>query len=119
MAIILTLVRLIPHFLAHRADRAVQIGRVIIISGAPFLFCFQCYGDHRDLHSFPTRRSSDLANSATRTQTENAPTQWRRTAYGQLRTSWALPLRYRQRYTSTAVRRSSRRVHRSTLLFHL
>src|SRR3546814_10994757 len=28
------------------------------------LFCFQCYGDHRDLHvlthSFPTRRSSDL-----------------------------------------------------------
>src|SRR5437667_1111706 len=21
---------------------------------------FQCYGDHRDLHSFPTRRSSDL-----------------------------------------------------------
>src|SRR5688572_11156784 len=25
------------------------------------LFFFQCYGDHRDLHSFPTRRSSDLA----------------------------------------------------------
>src|SRR5699024_12410885 len=30
------------------------------------LFCllyasfFYCYGDHRDLHSFPTRRSSDL-----------------------------------------------------------
>src|SRR5690606_40293090 len=24
-----------------------------------FLF-FYCYGDHRDLHSFPTRRSSDL-----------------------------------------------------------
>src|SRR5262249_60824906 len=24
-------------------------------------FLFQCYGDHRDLHSFPTRRSSDLA----------------------------------------------------------
>src|SRR5690606_39977685 len=23
-------------------------------------FCFDCYGDHRDLHSFPTRRSSDL-----------------------------------------------------------
>src|SRR5947208_14159244 len=21
---------------------------------------FHCYGDHRDLHSFPTRRSSDL-----------------------------------------------------------
>src|SRR5690606_41049297 len=25
-----------------------------------FLFLY-CYGDHRDLHSFPTRRSSDLA----------------------------------------------------------
>src|SRR6266508_5494091 len=24
------------------------------------LFCLYCYGDHRDLHSFPTRRSSDL-----------------------------------------------------------
>src|SRR5438132_2813245 len=24
------------------------------------LFFFKCYGDHRDLHSFPTRRSSDL-----------------------------------------------------------
>src|SRR5688572_31461568 len=23
-------------------------------------FYFYCYGDHRDLHSFPTRRSSDL-----------------------------------------------------------
>src|SRR5438093_6507567 len=27
------------------------------------LFFFQCYGDHRDLHSFPTRRSSDLASA--------------------------------------------------------
>src|SRR5690242_16894606 len=27
---------------------------------APLLFLFQRYGDHRDLHSFPTRRSSDL-----------------------------------------------------------
>src|SRR5207253_9487305 len=25
-----------------------------------FSFFFYCYGDHRDLHSFPTRRSSDL-----------------------------------------------------------
>src|SRR2546429_7135911 len=23
-------------------------------------FFFKCYGNHRDLHSFPTRRSSDL-----------------------------------------------------------
>src|SRR5439155_26259971 len=26
-------------------------------------FFFQSYGDHRDLHSFPTRRSSDLSVS--------------------------------------------------------
>src|SRR5690606_41020745 len=25
-----------------------------------FFFFFSCSGDHRDLHSFPTRRSSDL-----------------------------------------------------------
>src|SRR5690349_24140183 len=25
-------------------------------------FFFSCYGDHRDLHSFPTRRSSDLCD---------------------------------------------------------
>src|SRR5438874_9947979 len=25
-----------------------------------YFFFFQCYGDHQDLHSFPTRRSSDL-----------------------------------------------------------
>src|SRR5438477_3231682 len=29
-----------------------------------FFFFFQCHGDHRDLHSFPTRRSSDLVASA-------------------------------------------------------
>src|SRR5438128_11694255 len=27
---------------------------------SPFSFFFYSYGDHRDLHSFPTRRSSDL-----------------------------------------------------------
>src|SRR5438477_12114350 len=26
----------------------------------PPLLCFACAGSHRDLHSFPTRRSSDL-----------------------------------------------------------
>src|SRR5690349_23125473 len=25
------------------------------------MFLFKCYGDRRDLHSYPTRRSSDLA----------------------------------------------------------
>src|SRR5439155_6738227 len=28
-----------------------------------YLFFFYCYADHRDLHSFPTRRSSDLSPS--------------------------------------------------------
>src|SRR5688572_32733110 len=30
------------------------------------LFFFYGYGDHRDLHSFPTRRSSDLSSSRNR-----------------------------------------------------
>src|SRR5690625_6093926 len=36
---------------------------------------FQCYGQHRDLHSFPTRRSSDLAlpSRTIRQQTTPAP----------------------------------------------
>src|SRR5438552_14950885 len=29
-----------------------------------FVFFFYWYGDHRDLHSFPTRRSSDLELAA-------------------------------------------------------
>src|SRR5207248_11529080 len=33
------------------------------------LFFFQCYGDHRDLHSFPTRRSSDLVNVSINSRT--------------------------------------------------
>src|SRR5687767_15794054 len=31
-----------------------------------FSFIFSCYGDHRDLHSFPTRRSSDLVDRRAR-----------------------------------------------------
>src|SRR5690348_17897325 len=31
-----------------------------------FFFFFQCYAYHRDLHSFPTRRSSDLHDHAHR-----------------------------------------------------
>src|SRR5437870_8311591 len=29
------------------------------------ILCLQSYADHRDLHSFPTRRSSDLAKEPT------------------------------------------------------
>src|SRR5205085_12081585 len=29
-----------------------------------YFFFFSWYGDHRDLHSFPTRRSSDLVRAA-------------------------------------------------------
>src|SRR5437899_8863249 len=31
-----------------------------------FSFFFSCYGGHRDLHSFPTRRSSDLSRPGPR-----------------------------------------------------
>src|SRR5690606_41816242 len=30
-----------------------------ILRALRYFFCY-CYGEHRDLHSFPTRRSSDL-----------------------------------------------------------
>src|SRR5690348_17860851 len=33
----------------------------LFVSLLPYFFW--CYGDHRDLHSFPTRRSSDLAGA--------------------------------------------------------
>src|SRR5438874_3220472 len=34
------------------------------VSPSAFVFFFYCYGPHRDLHSFPTRRSSDLGGRA-------------------------------------------------------
>src|SRR5438477_11927964 len=34
------------------------------VTGLVVFFSFQCYCDHRDLHSFPTRRSSDLGPQA-------------------------------------------------------
>src|SRR5438034_6197275 len=34
---------------------------LIWFSSFVLIFSFYCYGHHRDLHSFPTRRSSDLA----------------------------------------------------------
>src|SRR5699024_12705422 len=50
-----------------------------------FVFFFKCSGGHRDLHSFPTRRSSDLGwNFAIVTDetggvsTGNRDSQWRR-----------------------------------------
>ena len=36
---------------------AMEDGRTVTID---FVFFFYGYGDHRDLHAFPTRRSSDL-----------------------------------------------------------
>src|SRR5438270_7148739 len=42
------------------------MGRNVPCSGSRrpgWLFFFYCYGAHRDLHSFPTRRSSDLSAS--------------------------------------------------------
>src|SRR5690606_41610686 len=35
----------------------------LLYTQSPYTFFFQSYADHRDLHSFPTRRSSDLRNA--------------------------------------------------------
>src|SRR6266852_9134466 len=40
---------------------------------APFIFFFYCSGHHRDLHSFPTRRSSDLSPRNARPPPPTAP----------------------------------------------
>src|SRR5438046_9882919 len=37
-----------------------------------FFFFFHCYADHRALHSFPTRRSSDLGKNVAPQNLENA-----------------------------------------------
>src|SRR5699024_12446357 len=36
----------------------------VLLSPLPSSFFFSCSGDHRDLHSFPTRRSSDLEKAS-------------------------------------------------------
>src|SRR6266511_3513030 len=41
--------------------RVVSFERPVLVGTG--LFFFECVGDHRDLHSFPTRRSSDLPYS--------------------------------------------------------
>src|SRR5690348_15158530 len=38
-----------------------------------YLFFFSCYGDLRDLHSFPTRRSSDLRRGGARPRHRHPP----------------------------------------------
>src|SRR5688572_31075831 len=55
-------------------------------------FLFQCYGDHRDLHSFPTRRSSDLP-LAMRRSAQRVP---------------ASPLQYSSRATASSTPRVPR-----------
>src|SRR5690349_24828790 len=42
------------------------------MSEVVFYFFFSCYGDHRGLHSFPTRRSSDLSNGTSRAHTPSS-----------------------------------------------
>src|SRR5688572_32053702 len=42
-----------------------------------FFFFFYSYGDHRDLHSFPTRRSSDLElRSGEMSETDERNRRW-------------------------------------------
>src|SRR5436305_8914342 len=43
-----------------QSDTYELIKRVYLKAHADIPFFFNCSGDHRDLHSFPTRRSSDL-----------------------------------------------------------
>src|SRR6185295_20357539 len=50
----------------HQARGGTQRGSPEATAGLPVLFFFERYGDHRDLHSFPTRRSSDLWSSRRR-----------------------------------------------------
>src|SRR5690606_9715685 len=47
-----------------------------------YFFFSSCYGDHRNLHSFPTRRSSDLLSFAGRTCQQSKLTRpsWQRSS---------------------------------------
>src|SRR5207248_9038444 len=42
-----------------------------------FFFFFFSYGDHRVLHSFPTRRSSDLCPACGCNRSARSPARWR------------------------------------------
>src|SRR6266849_3274936 len=42
------------------ADHSLNTRCYVFAAMLEFRFFFYCCGDHRDLHSFPTRRSSDL-----------------------------------------------------------
>src|SRR5438309_9118344 len=48
------------------AARATDLGLRCVVLRFSF---FSCYGDHRELHSFPTRRSSDLSSVGCRQST--------------------------------------------------
>src|SRR5438094_4565116 len=41
----------------------ITVNVLLVLVLALLFFFFQSYGPHRDLHSFPTRRSSDLAGT--------------------------------------------------------
>src|SRR5689334_24972950 len=56
---------MLKDFIGIRVNRDKKSGMVYITSSvnSPESFFFKCYGHHRDLHSFPTRRSSDLKDN--------------------------------------------------------
>src|SRR5438270_10425629 len=54
------------------ADVTVAYCRIPALT-CPILSLFYCYGDHRNLHSFPTRRSSDLPAERRRPRPANWP----------------------------------------------
>src|ERR1051326_9222426 len=45
---------------ARRCARCMRCSASEVYGGCVLFVFFEYYGDHRDLHSFPTRRSSDL-----------------------------------------------------------
>src|SRR5205814_10568714 len=58
-----------PHtHVSDRVDRRTRcdFNRTRLVSSLSFFF-FYCSGAHRDLHSFPTRRSSDLSGALSAT----------------------------------------------------
>src|SRR5687768_17715451 len=55
------------------------------------MFFFYCYRDHRDLHSFPTRRSSDLYRYSLAIENFSGPYYWTEKVID-CYLSWTMPL---------------------------
>src|SRR5689334_24296922 len=79
--------------------------------GVFLLFFFLCSGHHRDLHSFPTRRSSDLSSTSAPSRARCGPSA-RSASTGCTR--WTGSARRRRRRTRRSPTTSARSPPRST-----